>query len=185
MTRPATDFQLPLMNKIFSGRSASSLGLVLGLSSLAFAILFLQLYVGLPPCNLCIMDRLVVMGLCVVFALALIQNPFTLGRKIYAALAAILSITGIGISARHIWLQHSADGQIPECGAGLAYMFKNMPLRKFFDTIFAGTGDCSDIQGQFLGLSIPEWTLILFVIFLLLSVIMFFTTARKQLTNRI
>ena len=171
------------MNNIFSGRTASLMGLVLGIAAMAFAIGYLQMVEYLAPCSLCILDRAVVIGLCIVFALALLHNPVRIGRKIYATLAALLSLTGIGICARHIWLQNQPKGEAPECGAGFWHMLENMPFKSFLDTIFNSTGDCADIQWQFLGLSIPELTLILFVVFLLLSLAMFFTTGRR-LTSR-
>jgi len=172
------------MNSIFSGRSVSLMGLALGIISMVFAIGYLQMIEYLAPCSLCILDRAVVIGLCIVFALALLHNPVRTGRKIYATLAGILSLTGIGICARHIWLQNQPKGEAPECGAGFWHLFETMPLMSFFDTIFNSTGDCADIQWQFLGLSLPEWTLVLFVVFLLLSLAMFFTTGRQLIHDR-
>ncbi len=166
------------MNNVFSGRSVSLMGLVLGLASMAFAVGYLQMVEYLDPCNLCILDRAVVIGLCIVFAIALIHNPVNVGRKVYAALATLLSLTGIAICARHIWLQNLPKDQVPDCGAGFWYMLDTMPLAGFLDTILNGSGECADIQWQLFGLSIPELTLILFVTFLLLSVAMFVTTGR-------
>lgn len=166
------------MNNAFSGRSISVIGLLLGISAMVFAVGYLQMIEYLPPCNLCILDRVVVISLCVVFLIALIHNPIDIGRKIYAALAAILSLIGIGICARHIWLQNQVTDSIPECGAGFSHLLKTMPFADFLATIFNGSGSCADIKWQLFGLSIPELTLILFVTFLLLSVIMFVTTGR-------
>ncbi len=166
------------MNNIFSGRNASLLGLVLGITSMVFAVGYLQMIEYLAPCSLCILDRAVVIGLCITFALALIHNPVRIGRKIYATLAILLSITGIGICARHVWLQHQPKEAAHECGPGFWHMLENMPMKSFLDTIFNSTGDCADIQFQLLGLSLPALTLILFVVFLLLSLAMFFTSGR-------
>ena len=168
------------MNNIFSGRSASLIGLVLGISSLVFAIGYLQMVEYLAPCSLCILDRAVVIGLCIVFTLALIHNPLAIGRKIYATLAILLSLTGIGICARHLWLQQQPKESVPECGPGFWHMLENMPFKSFLDNIFNSSGDCADIQFQLLGLSLPALTLILFVVFLLLSLAMFFTNGRKH-----
>jgi len=141
------------MTRLLSGRSISTIGLFLGITSMAFAIGYLQMVQGLPPCPLCILDRL----------------------------AALLSLTGIGICARHIWLQNLPKDQVPECGAGFWYMLDTMPALGFLDTILNGSGECADIQWQFLGLSIPELTLILFVVFLLLSLAMFFTPGNRPI----
>lgn len=166
------------MSNLLSGRSISAIGLLLGLASMAFAIGYLQMVEYLQPCNLCILDRAVVIGLCIVFLLALIHNPVKAGRKAYASLAAILSLTGIAICARHLWLQNQPKDQVPDCGAGFWYMLDTMPMANFLNTIFNSTGECADIQWQLFGLSIPALTLILFVVFLLLSVVMFITNGR-------
>lgn len=179
------------MNTLFSGRSVSAIGLLLGLASMAFAVGYLQMIEYLQPCLLCVLDRAVVIGLCVVFLMALIHNPLNTGRKVYATLASLLSLTGIGICARHIWLQNLPKEDAPTCGAGFSHMLQTMPTMEFLDKIFNSTGECTDIQWQFLGMSIPELTLILFIVFLLLSLTMFFTTGdhkrgnEQQVENRI
>lgn len=167
------------MNNIFSGRSAALMGLILGITSMVFAVGYLQMIEYLAPCSLCILDRAVVIGLCIVFALALIHNPPQTGRKIYASLAILLSLTGIGICARHLWLQSQPKDSTPECGPGFWHMLENLPFKAFLDKIFNSTGDCADIQFQLLGLSLPAWTLILFVVFLALSLAMFTSHGRR------
>jgi len=88
--------------------------------------------------------------------------------------------TGIGICLRHIWLQNLPPDQVPECGAGFWYMLDSMPLLQFMDTILNGSGECADIQWSFLGFSIPEWTLLLFIVFLIISVALFFSPSAKD-----
>ena len=169
------------MNNFFSGRTIGLMGLILGIGSMAFAVGYLQMIEYLAPCSLCILDRAVVIGLCLTFLLTLIHNPIAIGRKIYASIAVLLSLTGIGICARHLWLQNQPPNSAPECGPGFWQNLKDMPFKSFLDKIFNSTGDCADIQFQLLGFSLPAWTLVLFVIFLLLSLAMFFTSGRKQL----
>lgn len=160
---------------MFTPRKVSLIGLLLAISSMAFAIGYLQMVEYLEPCPLCILDRTVVIGLGIVFLLALLQNPSQTGSRVYGVIAALLSITGIGICARHIWLQNLPPDQVPECGAGFWYMLESMPIASFLDTILNGSGECADIQWQLFGLSIPELTLGLFVVFLLLSFALFFS----------
>lgn len=168
------------MNTLFAGRSVSAIGLILGIASMAFAVGYLQMIEYLAPCSLCILDRAVVIGLCFVFAIALIHNPVGAGRKVYAVLAGLLSLTGIGICLRHLWLQSQPPGGAPECGPGFWHMLENMPFKAFLDNIFNSTGDCADIQFQLLGLSLPAWTLILFVVFFFLSLAMFATSGASR-----
>ena len=156
-------------------RKIGSLGLFLAIASMAFAIGYLQIIEYLEPCPLCILDRVVVIGLGLFFLIALIHNPAQTGSRIYGAITTLLSLTGIAICARHIWLQNLPPDQVPECGAGFWYMLDSMPFAKFMDTILNGSGECAEIQWQLFGLSIPELTLGLFIVFLLLSVTLFFS----------
>lgn len=160
-------------------RIISTAGLLLAAASMAFAVGYLQLVEYLEPCPLCVLDRAVVIGLGAVFLLALLHNPAQTGRRIYAALATLLSLTGIGICLRHIWLQNLPADQVPECGAGFWYMLDSMPFAQFLDTILNGSGECAEIQWQFLGFSIPELTLALFVVFLGLSIALFFNRSER------
>jgi disulfide bond formation protein DsbB len=45
---------------------------------------------------------------------------------------------------------------------GFDYMFENFPLQKALTLIFRGTGDCAAIDWTFLGLSLPQLSLIAF-----------------------
>jgi disulfide bond formation protein DsbB len=42
-------------------------------------------------------------------------------------------------------------------------MFENFPFKKAIDLVFKGTGDCANIDWTFLGLTIPQMSLIAFV----------------------
>ncbi len=160
-------------------RKISSAGLLLAVVSMVFAVGYLQLIEYLEPCPLCILDRGVVIGLGIVFLIALLHNPSGWGNRVYGVLALLLSATGIAICARHIWLQNLPPDQVPDCGAGFWYMLDAMPFARFLDTILNGSGECAEIQWQFLGFTLPEVTLGLFVVFAVLSLTLIFAAPRK------
>jgi disulfide bond formation protein DsbB len=85
------------------------------------------------------------------------------GIKIYAWLGAISSLIGASISSRHVWLQHLPPDQVPECSPGLEYVFQHFPLADTIKLMLTGTGECAQIDAMFLGLTIPGWTLIAFL----------------------
>jgi len=148
-------------------------GLLLAIVSMLFAVVYLERMEYLTPCPLCVLDRMVVIGLGLVFLLALLHRPAVIGRRIYAVLAALLSATGIGICLRHIYLQGLPPDEVPECGAGFWHSLETMPFMQFMDSILNGSGECAEIQWQFLGLSIPQLTLILFIVFAILAIAIF------------
>ena len=51
------------------------------------------------------------------------------------------------------------------CGTDLEFLVNNFPLAQALPKMFSGSGECSKVQWSFLGLSIPEWALVWFVIF--------------------
>jgi len=128
---------------------------------------WLQLVLELEPCPLCILQRVVVLVLALFFLLALLQNPRWWGRRVYAGVGVIISAVGIAIAGRHVWLQHLPPDQVPECGPGLSFMLEVFPLGEALGMIFRGSGECAEVAWRFVGLSIPEWTLVVFVGYLL------------------
>jgi disulfide bond formation protein DsbB len=151
-----------MINKLLSGKSGYLLGFVacFGLVGLALVI---QTHYQLNPCPLCISQRMVFMGLGVLFLIAAFINPNTILNKIFTLLQVLTAIGGAGVAIRHWWLQAHKDTMIADCGVGFDYMFENFPLKKALTLVFRGTGDCAAIDWTFLGLSLPQLGLIAFV----------------------
>ncbi|QMU60604.1 MAG: disulfide bond formation protein B [Gammaproteobacteria bacterium] len=156
---------------MFSYRSLAFFGLVICTASMLFAVLYLERTLYLDPCPLCILDRVVIMALGVLFLIALLHGPRTIFAKINGVLSIVLTSIGIGLASRHIWLQNLPKDQVPECGPDLYFMLDTLPLFETLKKTLTGSGSCADTSWTFADLTIPEQTLILFVILLILSVI--------------
>jgi len=156
---------------MFSYRSLAFLGLVICVGSMLFAVHYLEGKLYLDPCPLCILDRVVIISLGVLFFVALVHGPRTIFTKVYGVLCIVLSAIGIGLASRHIWLQNLPKDQVPECGPDLYFMLDTLPLFETLKKTLTGSGSCADISWEFAGLTIPEQTLILFAVLLILSVI--------------
>ncbi|MGZ8903677.1 MAG: disulfide bond formation protein B, partial [Methylobacter sp.] len=83
------------------------------------------------------------------------------------------------ISVRHIWLQHLPKDEVPECRPGLEYMFENFPLSATLKLMISGTGDCAEVNWEFLGLSMPAWTLVAFLMLATLSILQIWNRENK------
>ncbi len=142
---------------------------LLALASMLFAYYFLQLHLGLPPCPLCMTQRVAVVAVGGVALLGALHNPGPLGRRIYALLCLIFAGLGAAVAGRHVWLQHLPEDQVPACGPSLEYMLDTLPFAETFKIVMMGDGNCAETVWTFLGLSIPEQTLGLFIVMLLLS----------------
>ncbi len=147
-----------------SSRAAYGVGFFACLGMMGVALVF-QYVLGLEPCPLCTVARIQVIVLGLLFLVAWLQGPGTMGVRIYGVLTVLLAGSGIAISARHVWLQSLPEGQVPECGPGLEYLFSVLPLQEAVELILTGSGECHEVAWRFLGLSIPGWTLIAFALF--------------------
>lgn len=132
--------------------------------------LFLQHAKGLEPCPMCILQRYAFVAIAVIALLAAIHNPRIIGRRVYSSLLALAALAGGGVAIRHVYLEHNPP-QIYDCGADFGYMLESFPLADLLPMIFKGTGDCTKVPWRFLGLSIAEWALVWFAIFLIAAVI--------------
>ena len=139
-------------------------GFVLCVALMA-AALWLQHVDGLEPCPLCILQRGAVIALGVVMLAGAIHDPATAGRRIYGAMILVVAVAGAAVAGRHAWLQSLLPGEAPECGPGLDYMLGAFPLTEVIEMVLRGSGECAEVQWTFLFLSIPEWTLLVFIAF--------------------
>lgn len=153
-------------------RTLNFLGLLACIASLLFAVLYLEGVLGLDPCPLCILDRVVLVALGLVFLLALVHDPGAWGSRIYGGLASVLSLAGVGLAGRHVWLQGLPADQVPECGPDLYFMLETLPVLEVFRQVLSASGSCAQVQWTFAGLTIPQQTLVLFAGLLALSLLL-------------
>lgn len=126
--------------------------------------LYLQYIEHQDPCPLCMVQRVIFIAILVLFLLAATHGPRGLGARIYAALIGLLSMTGIAVAARHIWIQHLPPDQVPACGPGLDYMLETMPMARVLKELLHGSGECAAKGWSFLGFGIPEWSLLCYLV---------------------
>ena len=131
---------------------------------LAYAF-YEQFAMAIEPCPLCILQRLGFMGLLVVSVVAAFHDPATTGRRVYGLLAILLAGWGVSVAARHVWIQHFPP-PTSGCGAPLSYLLDTLPLTEALRRAFTGSGDCAEVNWTFLSLSMPEWTLGIYVVML-------------------
>jgi disulfide bond formation protein DsbB len=138
-------------------------GLLVAGCVLALVIVYyLDGVLGLVPCPLCMTQRVFVVGSGIFALAALLHGPERLGRRIYAVLSGGFAIVGGAVAARHVWLQHLPEDQVPACGPGLEYMLENFPFSETLQMVLMGDGNCAEVVWTFAGLSIPEQALVLF-----------------------
>ena len=135
--------------------------LLLAIISMLFARVFLQEFMELEACPLCMTQRVFVVAWGVVALIAMLHGPGGWGNRVYAALCALCAVGGGAVAGRHVWLQHLPPDQVPACGPSLEYMLETLPFSETLSIVLMGDGNCAETLWTFLGLTIPEQTLIM------------------------
>lgn len=130
---------------------------------LAFAV-YLEQVQGLLPCTLCITQRIFFVLAGAAALLAALHNPATLGRRIYAVFIFLFSLAGAGVAVRQLWLQQLPPEAAIACGPSIDYLLEVLPLNELLLAFFRGDGNCAETVWTFLGLSIPGWSLLAFML---------------------
>ncbi len=136
----------------------------IGCTILMATALYFQYVMELEPCPLCIVQRISFVLIGALSLVAFFHNPDGWGNKVYGIAGAILAAAGAAVAARHVWLQNLPPELVPECGPGLDYMLRVFPIGQVFGMVFKGSGECAEVAWQFMGLSIPGWTLVAYVV---------------------
>lgn len=146
----------------FTFRKLALFGFLACAAAMAFA-LYLELVKGEVPCPLCIFERIAMIGTGVMFLIATLHAPRGRGRWGYAVLTALVALVGVGLAARHIWLQSLPPGQVPACGPALGYLLKMLPVTQVVQLVLKGDGSCAVITSRVFGVSLPIWVFISFI----------------------
>lgn len=140
-------------------RALNLLGFACCAGLMAYA-LYAEHVLLLEPCPLCILQRIAVIAMGLVFLIAALHGTDGAGRYVYAALIALAASAGAAVAGWHVRLQNLPADQVPTCGPGLDYMLDTFPLSDVLKMVFSGSGECASVDWQFLGLSMPAWVLI-------------------------
>lgn len=147
----------------WSRRQVNGLGFLVCALGLAYAF-YAQFGQGVEPCPLCIFQRLALAAVGLLFLVAALHNPRDWGAIIYGVLIDLAATLGVLIAGRHVWLQHLPPDQAPRCGPSLEYMLQTFPLGETLREVLTGSGECAKVDWTLLGLSMPMWNVLLFLV---------------------
>jgi disulfide bond formation protein DsbB len=161
-----------MIRQLFSRRIGNLAGFLACAGMLGFGY-YLQFAVGLEPCPLCILQRIMLLATGIAFLAAAIHHPVRgPGAWIYAGVIALCAAIGAAIAARHTWIQHLPEDQRPACGPSLDFMLETFGPVKSLGRILRGSGECGKVDWTLLSFSIPEWTLAAFLVFAVWAVVL-------------
>jgi disulfide bond formation protein DsbB len=147
-----------------SRRLGNLLGFAACAGGMAIAFFYFERHLQLEPCPLCWLQRIAMVAVAGVFLVAAIHNPGRWGARVYGLLLALTAGIGVFLAGRHVWIQHLPADKVPACAPDLEYMLDVFSVGETIRKVVFEAGDCADVQWSLLGLSIPAWTLVAFVV---------------------
>lgn len=153
--------------KSFLFSSPGKVFVLLGTACLGSIIvaLFLEHYLLLKPCMLCYAQRFCVYLLIFVSLIAFLhKNQSLFFFRTYLTVASAIMLIGSSLSIRQLYLQSLPNDLVPTCGPDLEYLLETLPVLEVLLIAIKGDGNCAEVLWSFLGISIPGWLLIAFIV---------------------
>lgn len=150
----------------------------IAISALLSTSIYLQLFDGFIPCPLCTLQRISFVILGILFLAGILLHAKRWGRWTIGILSTIVSLLGIFLAGRQVWLQHFPPADTTECGVSLHYMLQVLPMNEVFQKVVTGSAECTQRGWEFLNLNMAEWSLIWFILFLFFSFYLLFKESK-------
>jgi protein dithiol:quinone oxidoreductase len=135
-----------------------------GLMTIAF---FFQYYLLLEPCMLCYLQRFAAILVGLIGLVGFIHNSKRIiVFRSYLGISIVSVLVGIGLSIRQLYLQSLPAELVPSCAPDMDYLLDSLPFFEVLLMAIQGDGNCAEVLWSFLGISIPGWLLIGFLLVL-------------------
>ncbi len=122
--------------------------------------LYLQHVENMAPCPLCVIQRYAFAAIALLCLMAAMLPHGA--AKVGAGLAALAAMAGIGVAGWHLYIKANPT---VSCGIDpLETALNTIPSANLLPFLFKADGFCTTEYAPILGLSIPQWSLIWFVI---------------------
>jgi protein dithiol:quinone oxidoreductase len=147
--------------------------------ALVAGALYLQFFKGEDPCPLCILQRY---GYLLIAIFALLGSTSSSWRSIVIAetLVLISTLGGIAVAGRHVWLQAHPSFS---CGFDkLQPIVDSLPPATWLPQVFKVAGLCETAYPPLLGLTLPQWSLVGFLL-VLLALVRSVRSRRRELAR--
>ena len=144
---------------------------------LAFA-LYLQHWRNLDPCPWCVVQRLGYMLVGMIALVAALHRPGPIGTTVYSSLGIVASLAGIAAAGYQIYLQVDPERAAKCVGSPVERILDQLEIGSLIPSLLQYDGPCTPKPWSFLGLSVPEWSLVWFVLLAATFAAMVFVSRR-------
>ncbi|MFC7297850.1 disulfide bond formation protein B [Herminiimonas aquatilis] len=122
--------------------------------------LYLQHVEKMQPCPLCVIQRYAFAVVAIICLIAAFCKEAT--ARVGAALAALASLAGAGVAGWHIYIKANPT---VSCGIDpLETSLNTIPTAKLLPFLFQADGLCTTAYAPIMGLSLPQWALVWFIV---------------------
>lgn len=142
-------------------------GFLFCITLLGFAV-YLETVMLLAPCPLCQLQRLMFLLVAFFSLLGGLTRPKRKGILWFGFFIGLFALLGALLAGHQVWLENHPPANPNACGMSLSYLFGMLPFSQAVKVAIIGTGDCAAVTWRLLGLSIPAWSLISFIILFML-----------------
>lgn len=146
---------------------------------------FFEYVVKLTPCALRVVQRLLIACLMINALWVIWRVRRDMRIRGLQVVAGIFTMLGLLVAWRHIWLQQHAELMAnAACLPDIRFMLKMMPLPEVVMRLFShGGAECSKIKWQFLGLTMPGWVAISYIIYAAQVIKLWLVDAQSKVDN--
>lgn len=168
--------------KQWSQQRSSWFLLLFSALSLEVTALYFQHGLGLKPCVMCIYERVALWGIFLGGVIGFIAPSSWLFRLFGIGIGLWSAVKGLLLSTQHVNYQLNPA---PWNRCDIVVNFpQTLPLDRWFPAMFKATGDCSQIQWQFLGYSMPQWLIVVFGVYVVIIALVLLSQLKRGQTTR-
>ena len=133
------------------------------------AVLWLQHAFNLDPCLFCRWQRVLLAIAGLICLTAAVHGPSVRGWRGYALGLLLAALLGAGVAGAQVWLQTSSPEQFLSVTNALERSLDDLSLHAWGDLFHGESRLCAEINWSLFGISLPEWSLLLFTGLILLA----------------
>lgn len=126
------------------------------------ATAYLTRTVILPACSLRALQECCLVAVAFVCAVAWLHQPERSGRRVYASVNMVPIALGAAASLRQLWWQSRPLASDTLCAPNLFETHQSEALLQALKLSVSGDPNCAAINWTLSGLSLPEWSLLVF-----------------------
>ena len=132
-------------------------------ASIIGSVVYLQRAFGLSPCVLCWFQRWAFVVCGALGLMATFQAPGKRGSRWYSSLILLTALAGSAIAGVQVWLQTATADELIPAISEFEHLLDFLSLHHLIDRLRSDATFCAEITWSFLGISLPEWSLLAFV----------------------